>query len=70
VRVIQLAGFSAHADRNDLLDYANSVRDNKGLGRIALVHGEPEAQQSLISLLHAEGHANVINPAPLQKLEL
>lgn len=69
VRVIQLAGFSAHADRNDLLDYATSVRDAKGLGRIALVHGEPEAQQSLMSLMHSEGLTNVINPAPLQKLE-
>jgi len=69
VRVVQLSGFSAHADCNDLSAYANAVRDNKGLGRVALVHGEPEAQQALIERFRHEGYDDVINPVPLQKLE-
>jgi metallo-beta-lactamase family protein len=70
VRVVQLAGFSAHADQHDLVAYANGVRARGRLGRIALVHGEPEAQRALVGLLEADGHRDVINPAPRQRIEV
>jgi metallo-beta-lactamase family protein len=40
-----LDSFSAHADRNDLLTYAE--RCGTGTRRFFLVHGEPQAQESL-----------------------
>jgi metallo-beta-lactamase family protein len=51
-RVEVLSSFSAHADRNDLIDYAlacGSVR------RVFLVHGEPDSQASLGEALSQRG---------------
>jgi metallo-beta-lactamase family protein len=45
-----LNAFSAHADYSDILDYVSNFRSGK-LKRIFLVHGEPEAQDSLSSKL-------------------
>ncbi|MEI7741331.1 MAG: MBL fold metallo-hydrolase [bacterium] len=43
-RVEDLRGLSAHADEKDLVAYANNI---KGLRRIFLVHGEPQAGDPL-----------------------
>ena len=51
-RVVVMNGFSAHADRNDLLAYARAAR---GARRIFLVHGEPEQQEPLRHTLAGEG---------------
>ena len=46
-----LTGYSAHADQNDLIEWVQSMPEKPG--RIKLVHGEPEAQQTLKNrLLH------------------
>jgi len=45
-----LNAFSAHADYNEILDYVSNFSSGK-LKRIFLVHGEPEAQESLNSKL-------------------
>ena len=51
-RVVVLNGFSAHADRGDLLAYA---RRQRGARRLFLVHGEPEQQGPLADTLVGEG---------------
>jgi metallo-beta-lactamase family protein len=49
--VVVLNGFSAHADQKDLVEFAEAVREHGPLRQIALVHGEPRAQESLGQLL-------------------
>lgn len=45
-------GFSAHADREELLDWAFRVAERgQALRQIYLVHGEPEGQESLAEAL-------------------
>ncbi|MGB8648882.1 MAG: MBL fold metallo-hydrolase [Anaerolineae bacterium] len=67
-QVARAEGFSAHADRNELLDWVRPiVRDLKG---VFLVHGEPEAAQSLAEGMRELGIKNVLVPAPGQRVEL
>lgn len=40
-----LSGLSAHADRRELLSWLRSIPD---VGRVALHHGEVEAQEALV----------------------
>jgi metallo-beta-lactamase family protein len=61
-------GFSAHADRNELLDWARPiVKDLRGL---FLVHGEPPAAQALAEGMREIGAKNVLVPARGQRVEL
>jgi metallo-beta-lactamase family protein len=62
--VATLNGFSAHADQNDLVAFAEALRERGSLGRIALVHGEPPAQAALIDKLRERGMKDVHAPAP------
>jgi len=68
--VVVLSGFSAHADQQDLLDFAEAVRQQGKLHQIVLVHGEPPAQAALTSKLQEAGFPNVIAPFPGEKLRL
>ncbi len=52
-RVEVLNGFSAHADKNDLLEYCEAARPRKTL---FLVHGEPDQQRPFRAALEARGH--------------
>lgn len=52
-----LDGFSAHADRNDLLRWLRGFR--RAPRMLHLVHGEPEAARSLAELVRAELHWDV-----------
>jgi metallo-beta-lactamase family protein len=45
-RVFTIGGFSAHADQNDLLEWAGHFESNP---KVFLVHGEPAASESLAS---------------------
>ena len=62
--VCVLEGFSAHADRGDLVRYAEAVRRAGALERVILVHGEPPAQRSLASTLAERGFRDVRIPGP------
>jgi metallo-beta-lactamase family protein len=62
--VFVLNGFSAHADQQDLLDFARAVRERGQLAAVALVHGEPQAQSALLALLTTDGFPRVGAPAP------
>ena len=50
-----LDAFSAHGDRNDLIDFAR----HSGAKRIFLVHGEPDAREALAETLRAELNVEV-----------
>jgi metallo-beta-lactamase family protein len=59
-----LDGYSAHADRTELAAWLDAVKaTSPNLSRVLLVHGEPPAQEELISSLTAKGYS-VSAPAP------
>lgn len=62
--VVVLNGFSAHADQKDLVDFAVAARERGKLRDIALVHGEPKAQDVLRGKLLDQGFPSVQVPAP------
>ncbi|MEZ4259953.1 MAG: MBL fold metallo-hydrolase [Polyangiaceae bacterium] len=68
--VVVLNGFSAHADQADLLAYAKACREQGPLETIALVHGEPRAQDVLRGKLREDGFARVEAPAPEARIEV
>jgi metallo-beta-lactamase family protein len=56
-RVEILNGYSAHADRVELRMWLDAVRrTSPRLGSVALVHGEPDAQEALSGSLKADGY--------------
>jgi metallo-beta-lactamase family protein len=65
-----LNGFSAHADQSDLLAYAESVRERGHLSSIALVHGEPAAQETLKTELEGRGLREVAIPFTRDRVEV
>jgi metallo-beta-lactamase family protein len=59
-------GYSAHADQAELVSWMDQVRSTSpSLKRVFLVHGEPDAQDTLAQLLAAKGVSNV--HAPIRK---
>lgn len=68
--VVVMNGFSAHADQSDLVSYAEQCRDRGTLGRVALVHGEPKAQDVLKGLLEGRGFPAVQVPAAGDKMRV
>lgn len=68
--VAVLNGFSAHGDRDDLLDFAERVRVEGPLRRLALVHGEPLAQAALAKALTKRGFPEVHVPGPRDVMEV
>jgi metallo-beta-lactamase family protein len=68
--VVVLNGFSAHADQNGLLEFAEAVRRQGPTRRVLLVHGEPRAQEALARALAARGFPTVHAPAAGERLRL
>jgi metallo-beta-lactamase family protein len=64
--VVVLNAFSAHADRNELLEYVRNVRPPK----VFLVHGESRQREALAAALKEEGNRNVHLPAAGDIVEL
>jgi len=62
-----LNGYSAHADRNDLLGFAENMKE--GVGKIILVHGEEVQSQSLADAFRQKGK-DVLVPDPEQAMVL
>jgi metallo-beta-lactamase family protein len=56
--VLQLSGYSAHADQQDLLHFVGQM--HKTPEQIRLVHGDSDAKLELKRLLEAKGHTVVI----------
>ena len=55
-------GFSAHADKDYLLDYIDRCSENNKLKNIYLIHGEYDAVRNMKKLLNNKGYDNVIIP--------
>ncbi len=57
-RVEKIGGFSAHADRNEMLQFLKT--SNLRIKKIALVHGEEEPAESFARLLGGAGYPTVV----------
>jgi metallo-beta-lactamase family protein len=68
-KVETINGFSAHADRNELLDYARQL-GAKRLKSVFVVHGEEASSQALAYGLNNLGVAKTIVPQPGEEFEL
>ncbi len=69
-QVAVLNGYSAHADRTELTQWLDAVRaGSPGLQQVALVHGEPAAQDALSAALASHG-VRVQVPAPGDRLHV
>jgi metallo-beta-lactamase family protein len=64
--IYTIGGFSAHADRDDLLAWASSAG---ALARVFLVHGEDIPRKALAAVLKDQGHA-VMLPTQGETLHL
>jgi metallo-beta-lactamase family protein len=58
--VVNLNGFSAHADHQDLLDYLTPLAGKTK--KLRLVHGEPEPAELLAAALRQKGFTDVTVP--------
>ena len=67
--VVVLNSFSGHADRNELLAYANTFT-RKRVKEVFLVHGDQDQAEKLGSGLHESGFAKVTIPARGDRVEL
>ncbi len=63
-------GYSAHADRAELLSWAARIQAQGDLKRIFLVHGEEESMTALAEGLRGQGVAQVEMPERGQVFEL
>jgi metallo-beta-lactamase family protein len=68
--VAVLNGFSAHADQQGLLAFAEAVRERGPLRQVVLVHGEPPAQEAFAQQLASRGFPTVVVPEPGDRLRL
>lgn len=59
-----ILGLSAHADKNDLLDFAKKTAAAGRLSAIALVHGEVEPRENLASDLEDSMNIKIVRPRP------
>jgi metallo-beta-lactamase family protein len=63
-------GYSAHADRTELLSWATGIQSQGDLKRVFLVHGEEEGLMSLADGLREQGVPRVDIPQRGQTFEL
>ena len=68
--VAVLNGFSAHAGQDDLLQFAEAVREEGPLRRVALVHGEDGPRETLKGLLEDRGFPSVSTPKRGDRLDI
>ena len=68
VRIID--GYSAHADRNELLDYLQRVQSASRMKRVYCIHGDLEACQALAEGIRGLGVPDVVVPERGQEVEL
>jgi metallo-beta-lactamase family protein len=66
--VVILNGFSAHADRTGLLEFAEATREQGPLRQVVLVHGEPKAQEALRAELERRRFPTVRVPSPTERI--
>ena len=59
-RVEVINGFSAHADRDELLAWTGAMRQEPEYTFV--IHGEEQVSEAFAGMLHREGHPNVTVP--------
>jgi metallo-beta-lactamase family protein len=69
-RIFRIDGLSAHAGRDDLIDFAKKTAAKGKVRRVALVHGEDESKQSLAKALEEAGIPKVIVSAKGERIEI
>ena len=67
-QIARADGFSAHADRDELLGWVNPIAS--GLKGVYIVHGEPQASDALAEGIRGLGVKNVLAPMLGQCVEL
>ncbi len=60
-QVVKLGGFSAHADKNEMLHFLSNA--NLNVKRIAVVHGEEDQSLAFADLLGQKGYETVVPQA-------
>ena len=65
--VVKLGGFSAHADKNEMLHFLEA--SNLSVKRIALVHGEEEQTLAFAEDLRNKGY-DVVVPKPAETIKI
>jgi metallo-beta-lactamase family protein len=68
--IVILNGFSAHADKNDLVAFAEAVRDAGPLRAVGLVHGEDGPRKALAEQLEERGFPHVQTPSKGDRLTI
>ena len=68
-QVVVLNGFSAHADRTELLSFYDRM-DKKRLKRVYVVHGESEQSEALLDAIKQRGMKEALIPVEGQAYEL
>lgn len=66
----RIEGYSAHADRSELLDWARGTHDGGPVKRTFLVHGDEEVSLALAGAMSAEGLGPVEVPSRGQIFQL
>jgi metallo-beta-lactamase family protein len=69
-RIERADAYSAHADRSELLSWAERARSSGRVRRFFLVHGEPEAAESLAAAVRASGTTDVRVPSRGEAFDL
>jgi len=59
-KVVVLHAYSAHADKDDLLEYIQALAPSKP--RVILVHGEPDSAEAFGAEIHSQFHLAVDIP--------
>jgi metallo-beta-lactamase family protein len=59
--VVKLGGFSAHADKNEMLHFLGNA--NLNVKRIAVVHGEENQSLAFADLLRQKGFQTMVPKA-------
>lgn len=68
--VVVLNGFSAHAGKDDLVAFAEAVREAGPLRTVALVHGEDGPRKALAQQLEERGFPSVQTPSKGDRLPI
>lgn len=69
-RIHVLNGLSAHADKDDIVDFVHATSRVGRVTRVALVHGEERARESLTEALKERGVPEVISAKKGERIEL
>lgn len=67
--VVETNGFSAHADKTELISYFNNLNKDQ-LRQVFIVHGEPDGTEALAAAMKETGFSNVEIPVREQKFTL